>query len=133
MMIADAIPAGPVARSMSTARAPRVVDRIVTGTAALTRLPPSRALRWLREACPRRRDTADAAFGPAPAAPVAGLELTAGVSLGVASQRDAGVEGRVEHVHDQVDDDERGHEDQRDALDHGEVLGLSGEDQVGTE
>src|SRR5438876_633620 len=35
---------------------------------ALISLPPSRALRWLREAGPRRRDTADAAFGPAPAA-----------------------------------------------------------------
>ncbi|HCU91549.1 MAG TPA: hypothetical protein DHU96_01815 [Actinobacteria bacterium] len=40
-------------------------------------LPPSRALRWLREAGPRRRDTADAGLcrrraskcrGPAPAA-----------------------------------------------------------------
>src|SRR5215470_2222244 len=37
-------------------------------------LPPSRALHWLREACPRRRDTATglggpyAAFGPTPAA-----------------------------------------------------------------
>jgi len=37
-------------------------------------LPPSWALRWLREACPRRRDTATppgaphAAFGPAAAA-----------------------------------------------------------------
>src|SRR5215831_13608961 len=30
--------------------------------------PPSRALRWLREAGPRRRDTACEAFGPAPAA-----------------------------------------------------------------
>src|SRR6266566_5223298 len=35
--------------------------------------PPSRALRWLREAGPRRRDTADAAFGPAPAVPAASL------------------------------------------------------------
>src|SRR5215467_8308154 len=44
-------------------------------TNALIPLPPSRALRWLREACPRRRDTATApgapyaAFGPAAAAP----------------------------------------------------------------
>src|SRR5215469_2947959 len=35
---------------------------------ALISLPPSRALRWLREAGLRRRDTAGAAFGPAPAA-----------------------------------------------------------------
>src|SRR5262249_47247138 len=40
---------------------------------ALIRLPPSRALRWLREVCPRRRGTAAAlrvlaAFGPAAAA-----------------------------------------------------------------
>src|SRR6516225_3173466 len=41
---------------------------------SLISLPPSRALRWLREACPRRRDTATApdgpyaAFGPAAAA-----------------------------------------------------------------
>src|SRR5690349_16255151 len=37
---------------------------------AVILLPPSRALRWLRGACPRRRDTAPAlrvvaAFGPA--------------------------------------------------------------------
>src|SRR5690242_6714478 len=38
------------------------------GAPALISWPPSRALRWLREAGPRRRDTADAAFGPAPAA-----------------------------------------------------------------
>src|SRR5215472_11499939 len=42
-------------------------------TSPLTCLPPSRALRWLRVAGPRRRDTAAAlrvlaAFGPAPAA-----------------------------------------------------------------
>src|SRR5215469_5943904 len=54
-------------------------------------LPPSRALglgpRWLREAGPRRRDTATApgapyaAFGPAPAARRQGLRLTEAVSL----------------------------------------------------
>src|SRR5262250_217988 len=43
-------------------------------TTALIPLPPSRALRWLRQACPRRRDTATAsgapyaAFDPAAAA-----------------------------------------------------------------
>src|SRR5262247_521829 len=43
-------------------------------TSALAPWPPSRALRWLREACPRRRNTATApgapytAFGPAAAA-----------------------------------------------------------------
>src|SRR5215831_13266767 len=120
---------------MPTARAPRVVDRTATGTAALTRLPPSRALRVVvpearnmarwegGSSAPGHRNPV-AAFGPAPAAPVAGLELTAGVSLGAAPQRDAGVEGRVEQVHDQIDHHERGHEHQRDALDHGEVLGL---------
>src|SRR6266567_3318455 len=51
-------------------------------------LPPSRALRWLREACPRRRDTATApgaphaAFGPAAAARRCPW-LTDGVSLAV--------------------------------------------------
>src|SRR5215831_720182 len=48
--------------------------------AALISWPPSRALRWLREACPRRRETADAAFGPAPAAPMSRAELTADAS-----------------------------------------------------
>src|SRR5689334_1343216 len=53
--------------------------------ASPTFLPPSRALRWLREAGPRRRDTAAslrvlAAFGPAPAAFLRGCcRLTEGV------------------------------------------------------
>src|SRR4249920_1411219 len=134
MTIADAMPAGPVARSMAQPRLARETGRAaVTGMAALIPWPPSRALRWLREACPRRRDTADAAFGPAPAAPVSGLGSTAGVSLRPASQGDPWVEHRVEHVHDHVDHHERGHEHERDALDHGEILGLGGEDQVGAE
>src|SRR5215469_9917903 len=59
-------------------------------SAILICLPPSRALglgpRWLREAGPRRRDTATArgapyaAFGPAPAACRQGLSLTERVS-----------------------------------------------------
>src|SRR5215469_4667414 len=54
--------------------------------ASPTFLPPSRALRWLREAGPRRRDTAAAlrvlaAFGPAPAAFLRGFRRSAeGVS-----------------------------------------------------
>src|SRR5262249_30224575 len=51
-------------RRISCAIPRATASRYVT----VTILPPSRALRWLREACPRRRDTADAAFGPAPAA-----------------------------------------------------------------
>src|SRR5437660_10172146 len=83
MTIADAMPAGPVARSMAQPRLERETGRAaVTGIAALIPLPPSRALRWLREACPRRRDTADAAFGPAPAAFQVGLRLAEGASLG---------------------------------------------------
>src|SRR5215468_905099 len=48
--------------------------------------PPSRALRWLRKACPRRRDTATApgapyaAFGPAPAARRLGEDASERVS-----------------------------------------------------
>src|SRR6516165_7750776 len=45
----------------------RVSPAAVAVATALISLPPSRALRWLREASPRRRDAADAAFGPAPA------------------------------------------------------------------
>src|SRR5215475_846040 len=52
-------------------------------------LPPSRALRWLREACPRRRDTATApgapyaAFGPAAAACRHPRSVAAGLSSGL--------------------------------------------------
>src|SRR5215831_7858998 len=44
----------------------------------LISLPPSRALRWLREACPRRRDTA-----PAPAAWRDPRSVAAGLSSGL--------------------------------------------------
>src|SRR5260370_1023466 len=56
---------------MTRTRSPPTWATPVTGTAVLISWPPSRALRWLREACPRRRDTATApeapyaAFGPA--------------------------------------------------------------------
>src|SRR5437667_385768 len=51
------------------------------GCALSITLPPSRALRWLREACPRRRDTATApaARRAARAATVAVLLLPAAV------------------------------------------------------
>src|SRR5262249_10046039 len=55
--------------------------RISTWPRSLISSPPSRALRWLRKAGPRRRDTADAAFGPAPAALGSKPELTEAVSL----------------------------------------------------
>src|SRR6266568_8075574 len=62
--------------------------------------PPSRALRWLREACPRRRDTATApgapyaAFGPAAAARRCPW-LTDGVSLAVLAGVVAGQVARL--------------------------------------
>src|SRR5579875_656006 len=52
----------------------------MTTLGALNFLPPSRALRWLREAGPRHRDTADAASGPAPAAWTSMAGLAEGVS-----------------------------------------------------
>src|SRR6266702_5070766 len=63
---------------------------------------------------------------PAPA-------VTVPPSLGPAPQRDARVQHRVHHVHEQVDHDERGDQHERDALHHREVLGLRGLDQVGAE
>src|SRR5215831_3109863 len=131
MTIADAMPAGPVARSMAQPRVARVTGRAaVAGIAALIPWPPSRcvapearrqaprmvvpearqAASW--EACPRHRDTADAGScrrragqrrGPAPAAFRASPRLAEGASLGPAPQRDPRVEHRVEHVHEHVD------------------------------
>src|SRR5689334_10427673 len=60
------------------------VSRMLAQTTGLISWPSSRALRWLREACPRRRDTATApgapyaAFDPAAAA-CRGRGLTDGV------------------------------------------------------
>src|SRR5215831_10499898 len=67
----------------TSARARWTAPRMPSGT--LFTWPPSRALRWLREACPRRRDTAAslrvlAAFGPAAAAFRDCLEPTSGAS-----------------------------------------------------
>src|SRR5262249_22813309 len=60
----------------------------MTTATSLFNLPPSRALRRLREACPRRRDTATApgapyaAFGPAPAACQSGASASAPLRSG---------------------------------------------------
>src|SRR5215468_11217136 len=95
----------PASRSASRSRLPERSDtsrsadsppaRISTCPRSLISSPPSRALRWLREAGPRRRDTADAAFDPAPAALVSSPESTEAASLGRVRAGRAGQHGRA--------------------------------------
>src|SRR6185437_5846245 len=110
---ADARPAGPVARSRP--RMPVPGGR--TSASAISTVAPMASL-------------------TVPTSP--GLESPCSESpcfesLGPASQRDPRVEHRVQQVDDEVDHHERGHQHQRDALHHGQVLGLGRLDQVGAQ
>src|SRR5690349_7710067 len=108
MTPADAGPAGPVARSRP------------------------------RKPVPGGRTSASLSSADAPMASLTGptsphSESPCLESLGPASQRDPRVEHRVQQVDDEVDHHERGHQHQRDALHHGQVLGLGRLDQVGAQ
>src|SRR5215471_10458991 len=89
----------PLTASTSWPRCRKLTRRSVTSSRpALIRLPPSRALRWLREAGPRRRDTTAAAFGPAPAASRVSVSRTANVSTNAPAPAQ-GVPEQVQRQH----------------------------------